>query len=245
MDHNFELGFGPSECHEFEGVTVCIDQCDLGWDLMGDEPVDIVSQESRSYSAIWNLHLGGADIPDRETMLQIYREEWQEIVEDIAYDCEERSTGIVVWPYWHDHAVTFKSWRNAARGMLKRDTGYDLDDMRIVEIAPEYSKTRSNFYVMWSQSNYEKYAGGKGYEPSTEYYQSIMSGDVYYISVTDNDDIADPDSCGGFVGEYWCDYIQNEARDMLLSVIKEKREKLATIAAQEMQEARPDMEINQ
>ena len=213
----------PDEPKTVDGFTVSISQNDsLGFDdIAGDQPVDVVSHMSRGNT--WLTRAGGADIPHIETMVRIYREEWQEIVEDIVYDCEERKSGIVVFPNWHDHAVTFKTWHNAARGMLDR-LGVDLDAMRIVEISPQYCQSSHSFFVMWNQKQFDAYAGCKNAEVSTDYYQSILSGDVWDICVYDTKTDEYVDSCGGFVGEYWSDYIQGEAEQMLSGAIRQRKQ---------------------
>lgn len=55
------------------------------------------------------------------------------------------------------------------------------------------------------------------------------------------DDIAEADCCGGFVGEYWCDYIQDEARTMFEAVLADKRAQLAAAMAASIEAGRPDM----
>ena len=233
---NFEVS--PGDDFEIEGVTVSINQDDLGWYMMTDDPMGVIGCDS--WGRHWTVHAGGADVPDFETCKAIYNEEWQEIVERAAYDCEERASGVVVYPDWHDRAVTFKTWRNAAKGMLAR-VGVAMDDIKIETISPQYDQTGDRFYCIWSQSQLDKYAGCKNAVAQVEYAQSILSGDVWYITVSDKDEIAEYECSGGFVGEYWCDYIQDAAREMLEGVLAEKREKLATLAAIEMTNSRPDM----
>lgn len=229
---NFEVA--PGETFTLEGVTVSIGQDDGGWDTIDDSPMDIIGCGQWGHE--WVVHAGGANVPDFETCRAIHDEEWREIVERAAYDCEERQSGIVVYPDWHDHAVTFKTWRNAAKGMLAR-AGVKLDDIKIETISPQYHQTSDVFYCIWSQSQLDKYAGCKNASAHIEHAQSILSGDVFYICVSDDDEISDGDTCGGFVGEYWCDYIQESAREMFGNVLSEKREKMA----HEMEISRPDM----
>lgn len=210
----------PNEPETINDITVSIEQHDLAWDLMLDEPVDVIARDR--WGGCRNVHNGGANVPDYETLIRIYDEEWRDIVKSMAYDCEQRSTGIVVWPDdWHDHVVTFKSWYNAARGMFRRN-GMDLDDIRIETISPRYHHTSDSFYVVWSQKQMDKHAGRKNAQVSLDYYESILSGDVWFISVMDDKTGDCLDSCGGFVGEYWSDYIQSEAKGMLDYCLRER-----------------------
>lgn len=233
---NFEVA--PDNAFECEGITVAIAQDDLGWDLMGDEPVDIIGVDG--WGRDWVLHAGGANVPDLATLKMIRGEDWEGIVDAMAYDSEQREGRVVVWPDWHDRAVTFKNWRNAALGMLRRE-GIDLDDIRIEEISPQYHQTSDTFIVVWSQRQFDQWAGTKGAAVFTKEYEAILSGDVWWISATDQDDLAEGDSCAGLIGEYWSDYIQGEARQMLESVLAEKREALAQAMAADIQNARPDL----
>ena len=211
----------PGNPVTINGITVSIDQDDLSWDLMGDEPIDVFGRDG--YGRNRSIHAGGANVPDWDMLVQIEREEWQDIVESLAYCCEERATGIVVWPDWHDRAVTFKSWRNAARGMLRRN-GYDLDDMRIEQISPEYDRTSDTFFVVWSQRQFDKWAGTKNAKVFTDYYQSILSGDVWWLSVTD-DETGESESCGGFVGKYWSEYFTSEIESVIDQLMRKKNER--------------------
>lgn len=223
----------PGHPVTINGITISIDQDDLAWDCLGDEPVDVFGRDSWGRNRL--IHAGGANVPDWDMLVQIEREDWQDIAESLAYDCYERATGIVVWPDWPDHAVTFKSWRNAARGMLRRN-GFDLDDIRIEQIAPEYHQTSDSFFVVWSQRQFDKYAGTKNAKVFTDYYQSILSGDVWYYCVTD-DETEESESCGGFIGEYWNKYFTGEigfAIDQLMDAKNERQ-------ARAIEESRPDM----
>ncbi len=52
----------PGNPVTINGITVSISPCDIGWDLMGDEPVDVFGRDGYGWN--WLIHAGGANVPD-------------------------------------------------------------------------------------------------------------------------------------------------------------------------------------
>ena len=105
----------------------------------------------------------------------------------------------------------FKTGKSAVRSLAREVSGLDLEDVRI-----ERTSTRdSEVFIVWSQSELDRYAGVKDARAPLETVRYFLDGDVYGFSIEDADgDVLD--SCGGFVGD--ADYCMAEAEAIAIAL---------------------------
>lgn len=201
-------------------LRIVADDDFLGWwHHLCDYPVRLIYRDRFFDNVVFDNT--STDIP-RNIWESLENEEWRDIAESLAYMCEEREPEkIVVFPYWHDHAITFKSWENAARGMFKREYGFDLSDVKV-----ERFDTQSGVYFMiWRQSELDAYAGVKNAKPPSATVQAVIDGDIWGYTIEDKQGDS-VDSCWGFVGGV--EHCLSEARDVVRHMVK--RDKAARVS---------------
>lgn len=192
-------------------VRVMADDEFLGWDyFLCDEPVTIICGNHVLFDNMSD------DIP-QEIWKAIESEDWQEIVANIAHDYDEKSPEkVVVYLHDYDQAATYRSWQNAARGVFRREYGFELDDIRV----ERFDTQRDVFFMIWRQSELDSYAGAKDARPPRDTVRAVIDGDVWGFTVEDsNGDVVE--SCWGFTGD--ADYCLNEAIATAESFVKHDR----------------------
>lgn len=203
-------------------VRVLADDEFLGWGhFLCDEPVTLFYSERFGVRAVFD---NMSDRIPQEIWKAIESEDWREVVANVAYDYDVQSPEkIVVYLHDYDQAATYKSWHNAARGVFRREYGYELDDIRV-----ERFDTRSDCYFMvWRQSELDSYAGVKHAKPPRDTVKAVIDGDVWGFTVEDSDsDIVE--SCWGFVGD--AEYCLNEAIATARSFVQhDRKERIARL----------------
>lgn len=199
-------------------LRVVADDEFYGWEHhLCEEPVQLAYRERFNNQTVFDNT--STDIPG-DIWKAIESEEWCDIAESLAYMCEDRGPDkIVVFPYWYDQCVTFKSWENAARGMFKREYGFDLSDVKV----ERFDTQSESYFMIWRQSELDTYAGVKNAKPPSATVRAVLDGDIWGYTITDRrGDVVG--SCWSFEGA--AEYCLSEGRGVVYHMVeRDKKER--------------------
>jgi hypothetical protein len=216
---------------------------------LNDEPVLLFGRDRRNY---WDIaDQSKLPFPSRAILRSIAECDGAESILnelcDMRYS-DWRYTGGKVWAEHADwnRPRYFKTAESALAAMFFAEYGRAYADLKVESFGRGNSS--STFYLAFWQSELDSYAGVKNAKSCLSSLQSILDGEVYGYIVSgpyDSDDEPLPgfndhaESCWGFIGD--SSYCMAEGESAAEWLNKQHREQIATMQADAMQAARPDL----
>jgi len=172
---------------------------DFDWDFaLGDEPILVFSKHRGRFDVLFDE---SKQVPQAFDVLASAEDaDWTETIwhVDGLADVETLEDGRVhVDSEYFQRPRYFKTLESAAKRTVEESIGLDLEDVKV----QRFSTRDAEVYVVWSQSELDKYAGIKNASAPLETVRYFMDGDVYGFCIRDADgDVLE--SCGGFIGDW-------------------------------------------
>ena len=215
-------------------VKVHLDDCYMDWgDVLCDEPVMILAKGRHGTHV---QHDGTKDVTESiADVLRVAEEaySWTDVLDAMDADWTWTDGGTLkVDSSSLPRVRYFKDAERAVRSIFRADYGKEFSDFRL----ERFSTRDAEVYVVWSQSELDRYAGTKDASAPIETIKAFLDGDVYGFTVEDSDgDVLE--SCWGFIGDWTYCMAEGEA------VARYLEGEASETDARRLEESRPDLYV--
>lgn len=209
------------ETAKYRGLTIEL-YADYDYSLadgMGDEPVNIVHIE---HGRAHTLYSGSKRALDNAALiLALDDEDSGEWADYFGHDLADAAGAFGVSFSDADETEWFETAGARWQAMLAHD-GFESARVRQIR-----TNDTGRVYVVWDQTDLDKYAGMADAKAPIETVQAFFDGEVYGFVVSEDGETLE--SCWGFVGD--SDYCLSEARAAADSIMESRRRQhLAAVA---------------